>query len=153
MLKLQKKFFKVGHRSRSQVKIFLCEWEALVTRNLHSKYKGSISNGPKVMTNVKVVQPTNQQTNKPANRQGKNNMSPLCYRGHKNVIHYNKRSIAHLSEIATANMQMLCNIFPILSLQPMKGSSFEQFLVLKKKNVLLFFYYHYFSIYTTVNGA
>ena len=45
--------------------------------------------------------------------------------------------LAHQSEIATADMQMLCNIFPILSLQLMKGSSFEQFLVLKKKNVLL----------------
>ena len=39
---------------------------------------------------------------------------------------------AHLSDIATADMQMLCNIFPILSLQLMKISSFEQFLVLKK---------------------
>ena len=39
---------------------------------------------------------------------------------------------AHLSYIATADMQMLCNIFPILSLQLMKISSFEQFLVLKK---------------------
>ena len=41
---------------------------------------------------------------------------------------------AHLSDIATADMQMLCNIFPILSSQLMKihVSSFEQFLVLKK---------------------
>ena len=39
---------------------------------------------------------------------------------------------AHLSDIATADMQMLCNIFPILSLQLMKRSSFKQFLVLKK---------------------
>ena len=39
---------------------------------------------------------------------------------------------AHLSDIATADMQMLCNIFPILSWQLMKISSFEQFLVLKK---------------------
>ena len=39
---------------------------------------------------------------------------------------------AHLSVIATADMQMLCNIFPILSSQLMKISSFEQFLVLKK---------------------
>ena len=59
--------------------------------------------------------------------------------------------LTHLSEIATADMQMqmLCNIFPILSLRLMKGSSFEQFLVLKKKNVLFlfFFYYHYYTIY------
>ena len=34
-------------------------------------------------------------------------------------------------------MQMLCIIFPILSLQLMKGSSFEQFLVLKK-NMLFY---------------
>ena len=40
--------------------------------------------------------------------------------------------LAHLSDIATADMQMLCNIFPILSLQLMKGSSLKQFLVLKK---------------------
>ena len=39
---------------------------------------------------------------------------------------------AHLSDITTADMQMLCNIFPILSSQLMKISSFEQFLVLKK---------------------
>ena len=39
---------------------------------------------------------------------------------------------AHLSDIATADMQMLCNIFPILSSQLMKISSSEQFLVLKK---------------------
>ena len=50
----------------SQVKVtdqkFLYEWEALVTRNLHAKYKSSISNGSKVMTNVKVVHPTNKHT-------------------------------------------------------------------------------------------
>ena len=38
---------------------------------------------------------------------------------------------AHLSDIATADMQMLCNIFPILSSQLMK-ILFEQFSVLKK---------------------
>ena len=31
--------------------------------------------------------------------------------------------VAHLSDIATADMQILCNIFPILSLQLMKRSS------------------------------
>ena len=55
--------------------------------------------------------------------------------------------LALLSETATADMQMLCNIFPILLLQLfLEGSSFKQFLVLKKKNVLLFFllslFYH-----------
>ena len=39
---------------------------------------------------------------------------------------------AHLSDMATADIQMLCNIFPILSLQLIKGSLFKQFLVLKK---------------------
>ena len=39
---------------------------------------------------------------------------------------------AHLSDTATADMQMLCNILPVHSLQLMKISSFEQFLVLKK---------------------
>ena len=42
---------------------------------------------------------------------------------------------AHLSDTATADMQMLCNIFPILSSQLMKISSFEQFLILKKNNM------------------
>ena len=47
------------------------------------------------------------------------------------------RQEAHGSpELNSLCKQMLCNIFPILSLQLMKGSSFEQFLVLKKKNVL-----------------
>ena len=45
--------------------------------------------------------------------------------------------LAHLSEIATADKHLLCNIFSILSLQLMKGSSFKQFLVLEKKNVFL----------------
>ena len=40
--------------------------------------------------------------------------------------------VAHLSDIATADMQMLCNIFPILSSQLLKRSSFKQFLILKK---------------------
>ena len=69
----------------------------------------------------------------------------------------NGPQLAHLSEIVTADMQMLCNIFSILSLQLMKRSSFEKFLVLKK-NVfwgffeeecvlfVCFFYYHYFTI-------
>ena len=34
--------------------------------------------------------------------------------------------------IATADMQMLCNIFPVLSSQLMKRSSFKQFLILRK---------------------
>ena len=60
-------------------------------------------------------------------------------RKHKNQInHYNKQEahgprVAHLSDIATADMQMLCNIFPILSSQLMKRSSFKQFFILKKK--------------------
>ena len=41
--------------------------------------------------------------------------------------------VTHLSDIATADMQMLCNIFPILSSQLMKRSSFKQFFILKKK--------------------
>ena len=40
--------------------------------------------------------------------------------------------LAHLCEIATADMHLLCNIFSILSLQLLKGSSFKQFMVLKK---------------------
>ena len=51
--------------------------------------------------------------------------------------------VAHLSDRATPDMQMLCNIFPILSSQLMKSSSFKQFLILKKN-----------IIYgMTVNGA
>ena len=41
--------------------------------------------------------------------------------------------LTHLSEIATADMHLLCNMFSILSLQLRKGSLFKQFLVLKKK--------------------
>ena len=40
--------------------------------------------------------------------------------------------VAHLSDTATADMQMLCDIFPILSSQLMKRSSFKQFLILMK---------------------
>ena len=40
--------------------------------------------------------------------------------------------VAHLSDISTADMQMLCNIFPILLSQLMKRSSFKHFLILKK---------------------
>ena len=40
--------------------------------------------------------------------------------------------VAHLSDIVTADMQMLCNNFPVLSSQQMKRSSFKQFLILKK---------------------
>ena len=40
--------------------------------------------------------------------------------------------VAHLSDIATADMQMLCNFFPILSSQLKKRSSFKQFLIFKK---------------------
>ena len=54
--------------------------------------------------------------------------------------------LAHLSEIATADLQILCNIFPILSLQLIKGSSFEQVLVLKKKNVSFAFFFCFFFI-------
>ena len=51
--------------------------------------------------------------------------------------------VAYLSSIANADMQMLCNIFPILSSQLMKRSSFKQLLILKKN-----------IIYgMTVNGA
>ena len=53
---------------------------------------------------------------------------------------------ALLSEIDIADMQMLCNFFPILSLQQMKESSFEQFLVLKKRNVILLLLF-FFTIY------
>ena len=40
--------------------------------------------------------------------------------------------VAHLSDIATADMQMSCNIFPILSSQLIKRSSYKQFFILKK---------------------
>ena len=63
--------------------------------------------------------------------------------GHKTKQEAHGPRLAHLSEIATADMQMLCKFFPILSLQLMKGPSFKQFLVLKKKNV----FYCFFTIY------
>ena len=62
--------------------------------------------------------------------------SPLFVQGIKMYRLYKQEAhgprFTHLSDIATADMQMLCNIFPILSSQLMKISSFEQFLVLKK---------------------
>ena len=94
-------FFKVGHRSRSrsQVKFILYEWEALVTRNLHAKYKGSNSNGSKVMTKQEAHGP----------------------------------QLAHLSETATADMQMACNIFPILLWQGNGLNSFWNILLTRLK--------------------
>ena len=35
-------FFKVGHRFKVTGQNFLYEYEALVTKNLHTKYEGSI---------------------------------------------------------------------------------------------------------------
>ena len=65
-------------------------------------------------------------------RNKKNNVYPC-----KPQFHYIQEAhgprVAHLSDIATADMQMLCNIFPILSSQLMKRSSFKQFFILKKK--------------------
>ena len=59
-------FFKVGHwwrwRSRSQVRFFLCEWEALITMNLHAKFEDYIWKDSKLMTNVK--EQTNQQSDR-----------------------------------------------------------------------------------------
>ena len=57
--------------------------------------------------------------------------------GPTNRVEQNKQEahgprVAHLSDIATADTQMLCNIFPILSSQLMKRSSFKQFFTLKK---------------------
>ena len=57
------------------------------------------------------------------------------------ILIRDKRPMSH--GLLAANMQMLCNIFPVLPLQLMMGSSFEQFLVLKK-NV---FFYYFFTIY------
>ena len=55
----------------------------------------------------------------------------ICFHGEIRQEAHGPR-VAHLSDIATADMQMLCIIFPILSLQLMKRSSFKQFLILKK---------------------
>ena len=53
----------------------------------------------------------------------------ICFHGE---IRTRGPRVAHLSDIATADRQILCNIFPVLSLQLMKRSSFKQFLILKK---------------------
>ena len=46
-------FFKAGHvKVKVKGQFFLYKWEALVTKNLHAKYKGSVSKGSKVMNNV-----------------------------------------------------------------------------------------------------
>ena len=62
---------------------------------------------------------------------GSHKMSRLVFYEKKQEAH--GPQVAHLSDIATADMQMLCNIFPILSSQLMKRSSFKQFFILKKK--------------------
>ena len=59
--------------------------------------------------------------------------------------------VAHLSDIATADMQMLCNIFPILSSQLMKRSSFKQFLILKKNIIYSMTVYGAWSFEQTLN--
>ena len=51
---------------------------------------------------------------------------------HKLLQEAHGLQVAHLSDIDSADMQMLCNIFPILSSQLMKRSSFKQFLIFKK---------------------
>ena len=50
----------------------------------------------------------------------------------KKILEAHRPRVAHLSDTATADMQMLCDIFSILSSQLMKRSSFKQFLILKK---------------------
>ena len=45
---------------------------------MHAKYEASISNGSKVIANVKV---DNSQTNRQTNKQDKNNMSPIIRSG------------------------------------------------------------------------
>ena len=66
-----------------------------------------------------------------------NNPNSILPSSRHSVDGYNNQEahrpgLAHLSEIATADMHLLCNIFSILSLQLMNGSLFKQFLVLKK---------------------
>ena len=64
-------------------------------------------------------------------RQGEGLIFPIyLYRKLKQEAHGPR--VAHLTDIATADMQILCNIFPILSSQLMKRSSFKQFFILKK---------------------
>ena len=58
--------------------------------------------------------------------------SQMAFQFRRSEQEAHRPQFAHLSDIATADMQMLCNIFPTLSSQLMKISSFEQFLVLKK---------------------
>ena len=74
---------------------------------MHAKYEFIISNGSKVIANVKVGhKPTNQQTYKPTNRQGKNNMPPPDHRsgGHKNGT---------ISKIMKISKFLLYCLFPI----------------------------------------
>ena len=56
----------------------------------------------------------------------------LFSRKNKKIQEAHGPRVAHLSDTVTADMQMLCNIFPILSSQLMKRSSFKQFFILKK---------------------
>ena len=160
-------FFKVGHRSRSgsQVKFFLYAWKALVTRNLHAKYKGSLkqfklwpmlklskkkifkvghSSRSQVkifcmsgkplsqetyMPNIKALSQTVlklwpldvkvvQPTNKPTNRQGKNNMSRHHYLGHKRSdrVYYHQQTVYTRIKLFLASH--LCRLWLALGSQP-----------------------------------
>ena len=75
--------------------------------------------------------PINQNKHKP-NKRRKSTKTFVSLEYHKTKQEAKGPQLARLSDIATADMQMLCNIFPILSLQLMTGSSFKQFLILKK---------------------
>ena len=57
--------------------------------------------------------------------------------------------LAHLSEIATAYMQTLCNIFPVLSLQLMKGSSFWAIVGFNEEKCV---YYYIFTMGSGISG-
>ena len=72
-------------------------------------------------------------------------------KGHSSVVNLQQEAhrprLAHLSEIATADMQMLCNTFLILSLQLMTGSSFMRAILGFEEEECSFYYYHHFTIY------
>ena len=63
------------------------------------------------MTNVKVVQPTNHKET------GQKLYVPAIATGDIKKQEAHGPRVTHLSGIASADMQMLCNIFPILSSQ------------------------------------
>ena len=110
------------------------------TKSFLNKTKGDNSKSKKIRI-VNLVCDTSSRPDlhfyKVSSKYSKDNSSyradkKFYIKANANKICPKNNMLTHLRDIATADVQMLCNIFLILALQLMKGSSFKQVLVLKK---------------------